>query len=74
MSSQLQSAASCSLSHLEGCATEILERAAFFAVEKRLIGPPSNLLSLFTTSKTINFALLPENNNSLYAKDLCTQV
>lgn len=56
------------LSPLERCSPEILERIVLFAVEGRLIGPPSDLLALLTTSKTINFALSPRNNNKLYAK------
>ena len=56
------------LSPLERCATEILERIVLFAVEERFLGPPSDLLALLTTSKTINFALSPERNNTLYAE------
>lgn len=68
MSSQPQSAVSHSLSPLERCAPEILERIALSAVEERFLGPPSDLLALLTTSKTVNFALSPANNNNLYAK------
>ena len=57
-----------SLSPLERCAPEILERIVLSAVEERLPGPPSSLLPLLVTSKTINFALSPKNNNHLYAK------
>jgi len=56
------------LSQFERCATEILERIVLFAVEDRFLGPPSDLLALLTTSKTINFALSPERNNSIYAE------
>jgi hypothetical protein len=45
-----------------------LEQIAFSALEERLLGPPSDLLALLTTSKTINFALSPGNNNNLYAR------
>ena len=68
MPSQLRPAVSHSLSLLERCPPEILERIALFAVEERFLGPPSVLLALLTTSKTIHFALSPENNNHLYAR------
>ena len=68
MSPQLQSAVSHSLSQLERCSTELLERIALFVVGERFLGPPSDLLALLTTSKTINFALSPETNNHLYAE------
>ena len=66
MSPQAQPAVVRSLPSLECLAPEILEHIAFFAVEDRLLGPPSDLFALLKTSKTINWALSPENNNSLY--------
>jgi len=68
MPSQLRLAISHSLSPLERCPPEILERITLFAVEERLVGPPSDLLALLTTSKTVHFALSPKNNNNLYAR------
>jgi len=67
MPPQSRHAVSHSLSLLERCPSEILERITLLAVEERLLGPPSDLLALLTTSKTIHFALSPENNNNLYA-------
>lgn len=68
MSPQTQPAVAHSLSSLERFAPEILEQVAFFTAEDRLLGPPSDLLALLMTSKTINWAISPENNNSLYKK------
>ena len=68
MSPQSQPAVSHSLSQLERCSPELLERIALLVTEERFLGPPSDLLALLTTSKTVNFALSPKNNNSLYAK------
>jgi hypothetical protein len=68
MSSQTQPTVAHSLSPLERCALEILEQIVLFAIEERLIGPPSDLLALLTTSKTINFALSPQKNSGLCAK------
>ena len=65
---QPQLAATHHLSPLERCSPEILERVALFAAKERLIGPPSNVLALLTTSRTVHFALSPENNNKLYAE------
>jgi len=67
MPSQTQPAVTHNISPLERCAPEILERIVLFAVKERLIGPPSDLLALLTTSKAINFALSPDNNNNLCA-------
>ena len=68
MPSQSQSAISHSQSPLERCPPEVLERITLFVVEARFLGPPSDLLALLTTSKVINFALSPNNNNNLYAR------
>ena len=67
MPPQAQPTVAHSLSPLERCAPEILEEIVLFVVKERLLGPPSDLLALLTTSKAINFALSPENNNGLYA-------
>jgi len=68
MSLQTQPIVSHSLSPLERCAQEVLERIVLFAVEQRFLGPPSDLFALLTTSKTINFALSPEKNYYLYGR------
>ena len=68
MSSRTRSMMAQSLSPLELLAPEILERIALSAAEEQLVGPPSILLPLLVTSKTINFALSPKKNNNLYAK------
>ena len=68
MPPQSRPAVSHSLSPLERCPPEILERITLWAVEERLLGPPSDLLALLTTSKAFHFALSPENNNNLYAR------
>lgn len=68
MSSQTQPTILNSLSPLERCSPEILEQIAFSAAEERLPGPPSSLLPLLVTSKTVNFALSPKTNNTLYAR------
>lgn len=67
MSSQIQPTAIYSLSPLERCPLEVLERVVLSAAEEQLPGPPSSLLPLLLTSKAVNFALSPERNNSLYA-------
>lgn len=67
MSLQTQPAVTHSRSPLERCSPEILERVVLSEAEERLPGPPSTLLPLLTTSKTLNFALSPNTNNSLYA-------
>ena len=68
MALQPQPAVSHRLSPFERCAAEILERIVLSAAEEQLLGPPSNLLALLTTSRTVNFALSPQKNNNLYAK------
>jgi len=68
MPPQTQPTATHSPSPLERCAPEILQRIVLFAVEERFLGPPSDLLALLTTSKAINFALSPRNNNDIYAR------
>lgn len=57
-----------SLSPLERCSPEILERIVLSSAEEQLPGPPSVLLPLLVTSKLVNFALSPEKNNHLYAR------
>ncbi|KAF9648741.1 hypothetical protein BDM02DRAFT_3186850 [Thelephora ganbajun] len=68
MPSQTRPTAAHNLSPFERCAPEILQRIALFAVEERLLGPPSDLLALLTTSTTINFALSPGKDNNLCAR------
>jgi len=68
MALQPQPAVAHGLSPFERCAAEILERIVLFTVEEQPLGPPSNLLALLTTSRTVHFALSPRNNNNLYAK------
>ena len=67
MSSPLQPTVPHNQSPLERCAPEILERIALLAVEEQLLGPPSDLLALLKTSRALNSALSPTNNN-LYAR------
>ena len=68
MPPQMQPAVVRSLASLERFPPEILERVALSVVEERFLGPPSDLLALLNTSRTINWALSSENNSNLYAK------
>jgi hypothetical protein len=55
------------LSPIERCLPELLEQVVLFA-EDSLPGPPSNLLPLRMTSKTMNFVLSPDTNSSIYSR------
>lgn len=49
----------------------ILERIAFFLVTSRFIGPPSELVPLLCTSRTINASLRFRDNYHLYSQIFC---
>jgi hypothetical protein len=60
-----------SLSPFELLDVPILERIAFYLVTSRFIGPPSELVPLLCTSRTINASLRFRDNNHLYSQIFC---
>ncbi|KAG1738427.1 uncharacterized protein EDB91DRAFT_1249341 [Suillus paluster] len=62
------SASLCSLSPLELLDAPILERVAFYLATGRFIGPPSELIPLLCTSRTINASLRFRSNSHLYSQ------
>jgi hypothetical protein len=56
-----------SLSSLEGCPTEVLERVALALVDDTLLGPPTNLAQLLRTSTSIYSKISLNSNPSLYS-------
>lgn len=60
-----------SLSPFELLDVPILERVAFYLVTSRFIGPPSELVPLLCTSRTINASLRFRDNNHLYSQIFC---
>lgn len=60
-----------SLSPFELLDVPILERIAFYLATNRFIGPPSELVPLLCTSRTINASLRFRDNHHLYSQIFC---
>lgn len=52
---------------------DILDHIAFFAATHSIIGPPSDLLSLLTVSRSLHAALERSANPQLYARIFCAK-